>query len=294
MGPAWGSGGSTGRFGGDRRRAGVVCPVCESSGWRRALRADAFEIERCRRCGLGRTCPAPRESDGREHISDNEAYYRRFYVEQAEFRYALAEKTLEVVREFADSGKMLDVGCGMGFFVHRAVQEGYHCVGIDTSPAATRFARERLNLGVTTGDLLDDSFEVDECFDVVTMNHVLEHVSRPMPFLGKVWGALKAGGIVISASPNFSGLVPRVLGARWYGLQPSQHVWQFGRESYAAIFEKVGFRLEALRLGSLHYADGSGWKAKSIFWLARLSDMLGQGDNLTLVARKHVLGVSHE
>jgi 2-polyprenyl-3-methyl-5-hydroxy-6-metoxy-1,4-benzoquinol methylase len=229
--------------------------------------------------------PAPTESDGQEHFGEEDAHYRRFYVEQRELRYGFAAQMLRLVQEFQPAGRLLDIGCGLGFFLDYAGRRGYRCVGIDTSAAATRFAREELHLDAIAADFMDACFSPSEAFDVVTANHVLEHISQPVPFLEKARRLLKPGGILVSASPNFGGLLPRVLTRRWYGLQPSQHVWQFTPESYKALFQKAGFRIERTEIGSMHYAPGSKWKETVIFCLAKLATAIGRGDNLVMVAR---------
>ncbi|MFI5341334.1 MAG: class I SAM-dependent methyltransferase [Candidatus Methylomirabilales bacterium] len=262
-----------------------LCPVCGGGSWRTIRSADAFAVARCRTCGLARTEPAPAESDGREHFAEDYAHYKRFYDEQRELRYSFVAPPLRLLEEFVGRGRILDVGCGLGFFLDSARQHGYECVGIDTSVGATRFAREDLHLDVVTGDFLAANFEPANPFDAITMNHVLEHISSPIRFLGKVRRLLRPGGVAISASPNYGGLVPRLLGHRWYGLQPSQHVWQFTPGSYAALFRTAGFTVERTEVTSMHYAFGSGWKGDVCCCLARLATVLGQGDNMILVAR---------
>lgn len=242
----------------------MPCPNCAPEAWKPALIAEAFAIARCAICGLARTLPVPAESDGREHFAEDEAYYRRFYTEQRELRYVFTARMLRVKREFKAAGRILDIGCGLGFFPDYARRHGYECVGIDTSPAATRFARQHLLLDVIAVAFMDARFGSSETFDVVTANHVLEHFSEPVPFLEK------AG---------------RLLGRRWYGLQPSQRVWQFTLASYRALFQMAGLRVERTRIGSMHYAPGPNWKGTVIFCMAKLATAIGQGDNFVVVAR---------
>lgn len=263
----------------------MPCPICTSDNWTPVLVAETFAIVRCTTCTLARTMPVPAESDGREHFAEDFHHYQRFYTEQCELRYGFAARMLHVVRAFKAAGRILDIGCGLGFFLDYARRHGYQCVGIDTSAAATRFAREQLRLNVIASDFMHAQFSAPDTFDVITANHVLEHISLPIPFLEKARRLLEPGGILISASPNFGGLLPRLLGRRWYGLQPAQHVWQFTPGSYRALFRKAGFRVERTQIDSMHYAPASDWKGNVIFCLAKLATGIGQGDNLVIVAR---------
>lgn len=275
-----------------RGRRGVApespgpCAICGVDGWRPVLAGSGFSIVQCRGCTVGLTLPRPVEADGTEHFAEDEAYFRRFLDEQREFRRRLAMPMLRLLERFKPSGRVLDVGCGLGFFLECAAAKGYGCVGIDTSPAATELARRTLGLDVRTGAFGHTALGADDVFDAITMNHVLEHVSEPMPFLRSAWSALRPGGIVISGSPNFAGLVPVLLRERWYGLQPSQHVWQFTRASYVTLFRVAGFAVEEVRIDSLFYARGPGYKGFLTWALARIGEAVGRGDNLLLVGRR--------
>jgi 2-polyprenyl-3-methyl-5-hydroxy-6-metoxy-1,4-benzoquinol methylase len=277
---------------GARGRRGVTlevpgpCAICGLDGWRPALAGRDFSIVQCRGCTVGLTRPPPVEADGHESFAEDEAYFRRFLEEQGEFRRRLAMPMLRVLERFKPSGRILDVGCGLGFFLDCAAAKGYGCVGIDTSPAATELARRAFGLDVRTGSFGRTALGPDDVFDVITMNHVLEHVSEPVAFLGSAWRALRPGGIVISGSPNFAGLLPALLRERWYGLQPSQHVWQFTPASYARLFSAAGFAVEEVRVGSMHYAPGRRYRGSLVWALARIANAVGRGDNLLLVGRR--------
>lgn len=264
----------------------VSCPVCGGRRWRRAVRGADFEVVRCAGCTLGRTLPSPGEADGREHFADDDAHYRQSYLAQRALRYAFAAQMLAILQRFKREGRVLDIGCGIGVFVEYARRHGFACEGIDRSSGAARAARDELGVDLVTGNFADQAAAWPGAFDAVTMNHVLEHVSAPVAFLDRVVHVLKRDGVVVSASPNFGGLVPRILGRRWYGLQPSQHVWQFTPESYRAAFERVGLRVEQTIVDAMHYAPGSTWKSMVVYGLARLGKAVGRGDNVFVVGRK--------
>ncbi len=48
-----------------------------------------------------------------------------------------------IARQLAPAASVLDLGCGPGLYVQRLAQRGFHCTGIDFSPAAIHYAREQ-------------------------------------------------------------------------------------------------------------------------------------------------------
>lgn len=59
-------------------------------------------------------------------------------------RLPVIERQIEwIVRQLAPAASVLDLGCGPGLYAQRLAQRGFHCTGIDFSPAAIRYARDQ-------------------------------------------------------------------------------------------------------------------------------------------------------
>jgi ubiquinone/menaquinone biosynthesis C-methylase UbiE len=106
--------------------------------------------------------------------------------------------------------KMLDVGCGKGYYVRDAIEEGIDAYGIDTSTYALENALDEVKDRITFGSLTEIPFG-DEEFDVMTAFDVIEHIqpkdtSNAVKEMRRV---LKPDGIIIITTPstNFGGWV---------------------------------------------------------------------------------------
>jgi SAM-dependent methyltransferase len=101
------------------------------------------------------------------------------------------------------SVKMLDVGCGQGFYVKQAIDQGIDAYGIDISRHALENALAEVKDRITFGSITEIPF-ADEEFDVVTAFDVIEHIN-PKDTLNMIWEirrVLKPDGIIIITTPN--------------------------------------------------------------------------------------------
>lgn len=101
--------------------------------------------------------------------------------------------------------KILDFGCGFGGLIKALIKEGYRNVyGVDIEKTALNYC---LNLGLAVKEIKEEFDEnpFDFKFDVVIINHVIEHIEKNkiIDFLAKIKEILLApGGILLVAVPN--------------------------------------------------------------------------------------------
>nr|WP_246032151.1 class I SAM-dependent methyltransferase [Leptospira fluminis] len=117
----------------------------------------------------------------------------------------------EIYRDFCDkflhspSGRILDVGCGLGFFIRKIRQErpGWDAVGYEISEEAVRFAKEKNLLTNVYSGVVQESDLPEESFDIITLWDVIEHIPNPQSLLEYLHSLLKPGGFIFIETPNF-------------------------------------------------------------------------------------------
>ena len=203
---------------------------------------EQFQVACCRRCAQTVTVPVP---------ADIGKYYPTGYYGDASGRRFpavmewLQEKlyiwrSRQVLRRLKQKNpRVLDVGCGRGQLLRAFQQAGSDVTGTEFSDDACRFACEKLKIPVRVGLLHEINFP-DASFDVVTMWHVLEHVSDPRPTLAEVARILRPGGIFMVAVPNFGSPEARLTKAGWFHLDMPRHLSHHTRESLARILSEAG------------------------------------------------------
>jgi 2-polyprenyl-3-methyl-5-hydroxy-6-metoxy-1,4-benzoquinol methylase len=146
-------------------------------------------------------------------------------------------------------GRFLEVGCGEGWLLAAAKTAGFEVAALDFSDDGLKRFHPDLLASATFGDAFDNLerlIDAGERFDVVAMEHVLEHVLDPEQLLRRLPRLIAPDGVCAITVPNdFS---PLQLAARAAGhverdfwLAPPQHLNYFEAKSLTALLERLGF-----------------------------------------------------
>jgi 2-polyprenyl-3-methyl-5-hydroxy-6-metoxy-1,4-benzoquinol methylase len=147
--------------------------------------------------------------------------------------------------------KLLDVGCGSGERLETMQRLGWTVSGVDFDEAAVKIAKAR-KLDVYCGSIPGVWFP-PQTFDVITMNHVIEHVPDPIELLNECERILKPGGKVVLTTPNSSCWGRKLFKKNWRGLEPPRHLHLFSPSSIAQALRNARFRGISVRNFSSDY-----------------------------------------
>lgn len=163
-----------------------------------------------------------------------------YVEEEAGQRHSFGSVLDRIERYSNGRGRLLDVGCWVGFLLAEARGRGWQeCVGIEPSLFASEYARTELGLDVRTEELLTAELPRGH-FDVVVMGDVLEHLTRAGEALDRVRELLRPGGLLALELPDAESRVARLLGRRWWSVIPT-HIHYFTRHSAATMVSRHGF-----------------------------------------------------
>lgn len=97
------------------------------------------------------------------------------------------------------SGKVLDIGCGIGDMVRYRPET----VGVDVNPKAVAFC---LSQGLQVHQMQPDRLPCSNGeFDGATLDNVLEHLASPEALLGEIYRVLRRGGKLVIGVPGECG-----------------------------------------------------------------------------------------
>jgi 2-polyprenyl-3-methyl-5-hydroxy-6-metoxy-1,4-benzoquinol methylase len=143
---------------------------------------------------------------------------------------------------------ILDIGCGNGAFLDLAREAGWQIAGVDIKLAED--ARD-LDCPLWEGRLQDIDFG-SNTFNVVRLNHVLEHTQDPLAELRICRQLIDPGGVLFISVPNIAGLSPRLKSLqsrlhlkshRWRHYAAMHHLFFFSPATLRALVERAGFRV---------------------------------------------------
>ena len=115
--------------------------------------------------------------------------------------YYLKDRLKEIEGLAGSSGRILDVGSGSGVFLAYAQSMGWDVYGTEITKWGIEHAKEKFGLNLFFGDLASAKYK-DNFFDVVHINHVLEHVYNPMSLIIEIKRVLKPDGYLYIEVPQ--------------------------------------------------------------------------------------------
>jgi SAM-dependent methyltransferase len=198
------------------------------------------------------------------------------YIEEEAGQRATARRILERIERHRDVGRLLDLGCWVGFFLAEARERGWEVTGVEPSGFAAAYARDELDLPVLSGDLFEVGLPA-ESFDVVSLGDVIEHLPDAGSAVDRISRLLVPGGVLAMALPDAGSRVARIMGPRWWSVIPS-HVHYFTRESMRTMLERHGFTILDVSTSPKTFTTG--------YYLERLGGYSARAKNVLVGAAR--------
>lgn len=118
------------------------------------------------------------------------------------------EKRIRIIFDGLLSGltlknkKVLEVGCGLGYFSQKMSQKGAVVSGIDVGEQLVNITRKKVPNGkFIVGSALEIPFKNNE-FDTTLCTEVIEHTEDPKKAISELLRVTKVGGFIVLTTPN--------------------------------------------------------------------------------------------
>jgi SAM-dependent methyltransferase len=204
-------------------------------------------LARCRACATLASSFAPAIPETRTDTGIDEAAREEGL---APVRAINNERLLAELARLGISGRLLDVGCGPGFFLGAARDAGFEVVGVEPDANTVETGRR---IGEVRHGYFPDASPAGERFDAIVMNDVLEHMPTPGQVVAACRERLGPGGVLVLNCPSRHGLFYRAadlldrVGVSgpyerlWQRDLPSPHLWYFTPEALQQLGRRHGF-----------------------------------------------------
>lgn len=259
-----------------------------------------YRMVRCEKCGLLRSNPILSDEELAKLYHDSALTYEEEsgFARRTYGKYLLRCLGALPAGVTPASARLLEIGCGNGFFLEQALASGFQDVtGVEPGREAVEMAsplvRDRI-----VNDIVRDGLFPPECFDVICGFQVFDHLAHPNAVLKTCLDTLRPGGLALFINHDVGAWTNRLLGTRSPVID-IEHIYLFDTQTMPRIFEKNGFEvLDVFAVENsypLHYwmkmaPLPTRWKEKVLPTLKHTGigriELSWKAGNLGLLARK--------
>ncbi len=234
------------------------CPICNSEDIKlefglkdHSISKEDFELFRCGQCTFLFTQNAPA-------ATEIAAYYKsEDYISHSNTKKGFVNRAYHIVRNIMlgkkhrlitglkTGNRLLDMGCGTGYFAHFMKERGFEVKGVEIDHDAREFGKTTFGLDIVAPDEMMTG-EVTDKYDVITLWHVLEHIYDLDEYMKRLYDLLDDNGYLIIAVPNSNSYDAKHYQSFWAAYDVPIHLWHFTPDTLNRLAEKHKFKQERL------------------------------------------------
>jgi SAM-dependent methyltransferase len=219
------------------------CLLCRGSEFKPFIREGEWQYLRCLNCSLIFLDPQPSKKFLHNHYQDYLPADDRGIESWHKLMAQVFAKSAGLIqKEIPVPGCLLDIGCGYGFFLEEMAQRGWQVEGIEISATGLSYGREKLGLNVSDRPLPRPDWQ-DNCYDVITLFYVIEHLHNPWVVLREAHRLLRKGGLLLLRWPHTAPIARmlRPWAKRMRLYQAPSHLFDFSPVTIYKILDQLEF-----------------------------------------------------
>lgn len=227
------------------------CPLCAGHKQIDFLEVNSYRIVRCVTCGFLFVSPSPTSQQLQSFYQQGEYYtggtlgYSN-YMGERRLHERLALRRLRTIERLCPGrGRLLDVGCAAGFFLHVAQQRGWEPFGVELSNEMVSYATQLI--GRPIAGSLSELQAAPHSFDAITLWEYIEHIPDPNDEIERLTALLRPGGILALSTPNTGYWTAVHQPQQWREYKPPAHLGFFTDRSLRQMLEGCGLDVLTLK-----------------------------------------------
>ena len=220
-----------------------ICPICKSQRIDSYIEVNQWQINICLNCDVLYT---ELQNNKRKKLKDfyDNGYIAAYKSREKELKNRF-KQYLKIIEKYKNGGKLLDIGCGLGYFVSVAEQSkncNWRAIGVELNNNLILSADKNTQDKIINGKLAklpfaNDTFNCISCFDV------LEHDIYLLRNLLEIKRVLKKDGILVIQAPNYKSFMALFTGSHWDWWAPPDHVLHFSFAFLINYLERHDFMI---------------------------------------------------
>jgi 2-polyprenyl-3-methyl-5-hydroxy-6-metoxy-1,4-benzoquinol methylase len=213
------------------------CPLCYSRNFKKMRKYSEHFLSKCKACSFVFSYKIPEKFE-LDALYNGYGYYEKFSTLNIN-RY---DKLLTEFNKYKQTNKILDYGCGNGYFLERAQLQGWNTFGIEYD----KYASEQcVKKNITM--IAENESSLYEKFDIVFISEVIEHVISPKQVIETINKYLRKKGLLYITTPNFNSISRLIMKSKWSALGYPEHISYFTSFTIKELLLKSNFSIDKSR-----------------------------------------------
>jgi 2-polyprenyl-3-methyl-5-hydroxy-6-metoxy-1,4-benzoquinol methylase len=209
------------------------CLICQSNQLQPLKKFEHAHLVKCKSCSFVFSQQIPTTE---ELINHYEGYGRNDYLSPITIkRY---HEILDRLEQYRSTNNLLDVGCGIGYFLEVAKERGWNVYGTEFTDKAVEICKSK---GITIHQgVLDPANYEPDFFDVLVSFEVIEHINNPVEEVANFAKVLRKGGAFYCTTPNFKSISKTILGNKWSVIIYPEHLSYYTPKTLKRLLKNNG------------------------------------------------------
>lgn len=246
------------------------CLICKSARNKTVFNEDGIDVKKCLDCGHIYSTYIQKDFYDGYYPESLTAVNHHWWLDAHQLMYRKFWNRLMK----KNSGCILDVGCGLGYFLKEVSNldknKQWRLFGAETSASAVDFSRRELDLNnIFLGPIENAPYE-ENYFDLITLWDLIEHLEDPRRSLKKILQILKTDGCLFIATPNIKIQLPKARFKKFlkigiaHCLEARDHLHDYSPRTLKRLLQESGFKkIEFIQLPPIQSVSGSSsWLLK--------------------------------
>lgn len=210
------------------------CIVCGSAKLKKLTAFQNNHLCKCMKCKMvfAQLIPTQAELD-----SYYKSYGTSHYI--SELTIKRYNELLDLFESSRKNNRILDIGCGVGFFLETAKKRGWDVYGTEFSSKLCSICNSK-GIEMFHGSI--SGFKSEMKFDIITSFEVIEHINSPREELTNINKLLRKDGLFYCTTPNFNSIERYYLGERYNVISYPEHLSYYTPKTLNYLFEKHGLK----------------------------------------------------
>lgn len=228
------------------------CPVCGSKDYTFFANNDYLDYSKCSKCELVYMNPTLDESEVEDGFKGGDELLMKYFKLMQKYKKfdsftdskenPKEDNKLKDIYSFTQNGKLLDIGCSVGDFLHKA-KYFYDVEGVEVNPHTSKYAKQYFKIHT---DYLD-KLNLNQEYDVVTLHQILYGVPDNVSLLKDIHKILKDDGILYVNTPNSNSYAMQLFKGKTNHLYGYTSLNIFNKKSIETLAKLVGFKVSFFR-----------------------------------------------